>query len=216
MNDFRRARQPEQKEERRLSLLHTAGDYLRAGGDVRELSLNELARLASMAKSNVYRYFESREAVLLALLQVEWSDWTLAFTARAAQAPTPMQLTDLVRLVAETVAEHPVLGQLTAILPSVLEHNLSVEAIVSFKQSSLEFFLQIAEFLHQKCPVLSVNAYVGWLYDLVTIIAGLYPFAHPSPAVQQAHALLDSDTLGHDYRADLYRMALAMAEAHRA
>ena len=35
---------------------------------VAEVTLNELSRRAGLAKSNVLRYFESREAVLLELL----------------------------------------------------------------------------------------------------------------------------------------------------
>ena len=42
---------------------------------VAELSLNELSRRVGLAKSNVLRYFESREAVLLELLDAAWRDW---------------------------------------------------------------------------------------------------------------------------------------------
>src|SRR5437773_10518415 len=42
---------------------------------VAELSLNELSRRVGLAKSNVLRYFESREAVLLELLDLAWRDW---------------------------------------------------------------------------------------------------------------------------------------------
>ncbi|MFT4053490.1 MAG: TetR family transcriptional regulator [Novosphingobium sp.] len=38
---------------------------------VAEVSLNELSRRVRLAKSNVLRYFESREAVLLELLSDE-------------------------------------------------------------------------------------------------------------------------------------------------
>jgi AcrR family transcriptional regulator len=216
MNDYRRARLPEQKEERRLALLRTAGDYLREGGDVRELGLNELARLASMTKSNVCRYFESREAVLLALLTTEWSEWTLDFVERAQMESTkPLPLCRLVELVAATVSSHPVLGQLTAILPSVLEHNLSEEALLEFKRSSLEFFRKLASLFHSLSPELTEDNYMGWTVDLVMVIAGLYPFAHPSKAVERAHASLGPSALRHDYEADLRRMAQALADARR-
>ncbi len=73
--EFVRARQPEQKEERRRNLIATARAMLDERMRLDELSLNELARRAGMTKSNVYRYFESREAVLLALLEDEWRSW---------------------------------------------------------------------------------------------------------------------------------------------
>ena len=42
---------------------------------VAQVTLNELSRRAGLAKSNVLRYFESREAVLLELLDSDWQDW---------------------------------------------------------------------------------------------------------------------------------------------
>src|SRR4051812_50004066 len=45
---------------------------------VAALSLNELSRRVGLAKSNVLRYFESREAVLLELLDAAWREWLVA------------------------------------------------------------------------------------------------------------------------------------------
>jgi AcrR family transcriptional regulator len=63
---FTRARRPEEKEVRRQQIL-TAARTLLAERGVSELSLNELARRSRVSKPNVYRYFESREDVLLQL-----------------------------------------------------------------------------------------------------------------------------------------------------
>jgi AcrR family transcriptional regulator len=42
---------------------------------VAQITLNELSRRVGLAKSNVLRYFESREAVLLELLDSAWQEW---------------------------------------------------------------------------------------------------------------------------------------------
>ena len=72
--DFQRARTEEQREHRRRVLLETAAAML-AEMPVATLSLNELSRRAGLAKSNVLRYFESREAILLELLDSEAAAW---------------------------------------------------------------------------------------------------------------------------------------------
>ena len=71
---FQRARSEEQREARRRAILDAAAAML-AEMPVSEVTLNELSRRASLAKSNVLRYFESREAVLLELLDSAWQDW---------------------------------------------------------------------------------------------------------------------------------------------
>jgi AraC-like DNA-binding protein len=61
VTDFQRARQPDQKAKRRAHVLATAREILADGAvDLGQLTLNELARRVGMAKSNLYRYFETR------------------------------------------------------------------------------------------------------------------------------------------------------------
>src|SRR5580700_5854158 len=95
MVTFQRARSEEQREVRRRAILDAAAAML-TEMPVTEVTLNELSRRAGLAKSNVLRYFESREAVLLELLDAAWQDWLaelgrslgpLAGTGRSAPGP---------------------------------------------------------------------------------------------------------------------------------
>jgi AcrR family transcriptional regulator len=127
VTDFRRARKPDQKAKRRAHVLATARAMLGEGTvDLGQLSLNELARRAGMAKSNLYRYFETREAVLLALLSEEWVAWQKHMTTSYRRTARGRAALDaLVRHVARTLAARRLLCALTTAFPSVLEHNLS-------------------------------------------------------------------------------------------
>src|ERR1700722_2050329 len=80
MTTFQRARSEEQREERRRAILDTAAAML-AEMPVAEVTLNELSRRVGLAKSNVLRYFESREAVLLELLDSAWQEWLATLEA---------------------------------------------------------------------------------------------------------------------------------------
>jgi AcrR family transcriptional regulator len=86
--DFQRARSEEQRENRRQAILDTAAAMLEEMS-VGALSLNELSRRVGLAKSNVLRCFESREAILLALLDRDWREWNAVLTERLAAAVTP-------------------------------------------------------------------------------------------------------------------------------
>src|SRR5688572_30629168 len=71
---FQRARSTQQRELRRQAILDTAAAMLDEM-PVAEISLNELSRRVGLAKSNVLRYFESREAVLFELLARALARW---------------------------------------------------------------------------------------------------------------------------------------------
>src|ERR1700744_6083465 len=88
MTTFQRARSAEQREVRRRAILDAAAGML-AEMPVAEVTLNELSRRAGLAKSNVLRYFESREAVLLELLDAAWRDWLVTLEADLAARADP-------------------------------------------------------------------------------------------------------------------------------
>ena len=67
---FQRARKPEEREIRREAILTAAAELFDAEGP-QGAGLNAIAARAGFTKSNVYRYFESREEVLLSLFLAE-------------------------------------------------------------------------------------------------------------------------------------------------
>ena len=212
MTDFQRARRPNQKEERRSQLLRTASDMLDQGCTLADLSLNGLAREAGMTKSNVYRYFESREAVLLDLLVEAWTEWFAAVVA-GWSAPVGDPLPALVDHLAETLAARPRLCLLTAALPTVLEQNLSPAAIAAFKETSLAFFGAVADWMAAAAPALSPPVAFGLLHDGVAVLVGLSPLCNPPPAVAQVLTEPRFAPLRRDLPTELRRHLQALAQA---
>src|SRR5437764_9740222 len=88
MTSFKRARSEEQRTQRRQVILDTAATMLDEM-PVAEVSLNELSRRVGLAKSNVLRYFESREAVLLELLDGALRDWLPELAGELAEGVDP-------------------------------------------------------------------------------------------------------------------------------
>lgn len=88
MTAFQCARSPEQREIRRRTILETSAEML-SEHSVSEVSLNELSRRVGLAKSNVLRYFESREAVLLELLNSVARDFVIQTTTQLSDAVEP-------------------------------------------------------------------------------------------------------------------------------
>ena len=141
MTTFQRARSDEQRAIRRQAILDTAAAML-AEMPTAEVSLNELSRRVGLAKSNVLRYFESREAVLLELLDDDWNGWLTELAGdMAAAIDDTAVVTERVDQVAATLASslgrHPVLCDLLSAQAAVLERNISAAVAARYKRAAV-------------------------------------------------------------------------------
>jgi AcrR family transcriptional regulator len=130
---FQRARKPEQVAARRQAILLAAAELFDAEGPD-GAGLTAIAARAGFTKSNVYRYFESREAVLLDLfvasygaavdeLEAELGDVRRGDTAAVA------------RVLAGVFLRHPRLCHLLSILGTVLETNVTEAVLIEVKRA---------------------------------------------------------------------------------
>lgn len=169
--------------------------------DSSTLSLNGLAREAGMAKSNVYRYFESREAVLMEVLAAEWIDWHTDLVASLDAADSPQSDEALAATLARSMGERPSLCHLVSVLPTVLERNTDVERVAAFKRAGLRLTAELAQAFHRAAPGHPVEHFVEMLRTTTAFVVGSWPLANPAPHVG---ALLASEPF-RDYERDFER-----------
>ncbi|MDY7084905.1 MAG: TetR family transcriptional regulator [Actinomycetota bacterium] len=188
---FQRARSEEQREIRRRAILDAAAAMLDEM-PVAEVSLNELSRRVGLAKSNVLRYFESREAVLLELLDVFLGEWLAGLAAELAdgveaQVSVEKRAEQVADILSRSLAERTVLCDLFGAQGGVLEHNVSVEVVKRHKRSSLGRLADMAGLLRRHLPELGDDAQVLCLIILVSAGA-LSAYVPPPPSVLAAYA----------------------------
>jgi AcrR family transcriptional regulator len=211
---FQRARSEEQREVRRRSILDTAAGML-TEMPVADVSLNELSRRAGLAKSALVRYFESREAVLLELMEqglLEWLDALPAALAAGVDASLPLERRagQVAEVLSRTLADRPVLCDLFGAQGGVLEHNVTLEVARRHKQRSLDALATLGDLIRDPLPELGDGA--RELCLLVMILAGaLAAYCPPPDAVA---AVYDAEPALAVLRFDLYaglRLALGTA-----
>jgi len=211
-----RARKPEEKEQRKLHLLNVARSLIENKNDLNVLSLNEIARSANMAKANVYRYFESREALLLELLWDEWQAWYKEFQKDWSKlSSNKKNIDNLAKVMASSFSNHGLLCNLTTALPAVLEKNLSFETIKEFKYRSLIFFGDVAHYLESCSADLSAKKYALFLQDTVTLIAGLYPFTQTNTVVDKVLSDPQLKFFKRDFKSELERYICALLNVQK-
>ncbi|MEO5735900.1 MAG: TetR family transcriptional regulator [Variovorax sp.] len=201
---YLRARSPEQKEERRRHLLDTAKSLLLEIPDVHDLGINELARRAEMTKSNVYRYFESSEAVLLDVLVEEFILWRVDLRkALSRGSKRSGTIEHIARAFSASLTARPLLCRLISILPSVLEHNVSAERMVQLKGGLLAVRKDTALDFHGCIPSISESRFERFIHHSLPLLIGLWPLSHPAPVAAEAVERPELAPLRYDFQRDL-------------
>ena len=178
MTTFQRARSEETREIRRQAILDTAARML-AEMPAGEITLNELSRRSHLAKSAILKYFESREAILLELLDRAWKQWT----ADLAAQPTDRRLADALT---ESLERHPQFCELLSAQAGVLEHNVSAEVAGRYKLAAYANVAALADVIRTHLPELGDLA-AQLAPQIVLVIGAVWTHSRPSPGMLAAY-----------------------------
>lgn len=186
MTTFRRARSDEQREQRRQAILATAAQML-GEMPVADLSLNELSRRVGLAKSNVLRYFETREAVLLELYDTAWKAWLdrldRALPPASADGDVRARYERVAAAITASLVADPLVCELISVSASVLERNISPQVARQHKLASIANLDRMAVQLRSSLPELSADG--AWRAAAGTLlsVAGVWPLTNPTEAM---------------------------------
>ena len=125
---------------RRTAILTSAREML-AEKNVADISLRELSGRIGLAKSNVLRYFDSREAIFLEILDEEFGAWLADLEARLGRPRArKVNYANEIRVataVADSLVERQLLCELVSSMAGVLERNISFDFARDFKARAL-------------------------------------------------------------------------------
>lgn len=157
---------------------------------VAAVTLNELSRRVGLAKPNVLRYFESREAVLLELLDRFLQEWLTELAGELAVIDEELPMAERAAAVAEILSRslsgRVVLCDLFGAQGSVLEHNVSVAVVARYKRASLDRLTTMTALIQKYLPELGENA---TLFSLQTMVmaGALSAYSTPPPSLRAAY-----------------------------
>lgn len=118
------------KEERRSEILAAAGKLF-AKHDYEDVSIDDVARGAGVAKGTVYLYFKTKETLFLELYEEAFGSWICELVEGFAEhSSTPAALASHI---AATLCEHMELVRMLALIHSVFEENVDEATLRSFK-----------------------------------------------------------------------------------
>lgn len=180
---FVRARRPEHKQQRREAILQAARDLAVERG-VRAVTLGDLADAVGLAKSNVVRYFGTREEIFVELCSEEAVRLRDALLPRLAGATAE----DLPRVLATAVTEHELFCELVSQMTTHLEHHVSFAAAERLKRASTLVVGELAEAIAARPVGLDAEQAALLLSATSEIAAGLWAASRPSAVVLEVYA----------------------------
>jgi AcrR family transcriptional regulator len=188
---FQRARSEEQREIRRRAILDAAAAML-AEMPVSEVTLNELSRRAGLAKSNVLRYFETREAVLLELLATARQAWLADLENAVAGCADGGSVAErgrtLALVLASSITARPMLCDLLSAQSAVLERNVSPSVAAAYKREALASVAALGRLALRCVPELGDADAFRFAGATVLAVGGLWSNCQPSEAMLAAYA----------------------------
>jgi AcrR family transcriptional regulator len=202
--EFQRARSEEQREQRRRAILRVAADMV-AEMPVADITLNELSRRVGFAKSNVLRYFESREAVLLELLDKAWRDWLQRL---AADLPGGVDTgyPRVAAIITASLVDDRLFCELLSVSSAVLERNVSAEVARRYKLAAIANTEALSDLIDRAIAELDAPGSFAFAAGTLVAITGIWPLTHPSEAMRRVYEDPAMARLRLDFRGALEEM----------
>jgi len=182
---WQRARRPEQKAERRRAILEATIALLDEVG-IEGATLSEIARRSGLSKANCYRYFESREAILLELTLAESSEWMKEIADRLGPLAKSRDLDAVADVFVSSTVARPRLCTLYSAIYSVMERNVSPSGVAEFKREFHAGVFGSSEAITRALPSLTTDDADQFILFMGFFIAGAWPSANPAPGVADA------------------------------
>jgi len=174
---WQRARSAEQVEQRSQTILAAAEKIFRTQ-PYEKVTMQRIAREAGLSQSNLYRYFQTREEVFLAIYRADIDLW---FRRIRETFSRKLDLEEFVSAWTELLLEQHRMLELSPHLAVTLEKNTSREV---YRETKLFLSLRMEEavpVLLQVLPEFSSDSLRRFLRIHQILVAGAWPMSRYTP-----------------------------------
>ncbi len=175
---FERARSEEHVLERKKEILTACATLFDQYG-FDGVNLKAIGTLTSFTRPAIYKYYRSKEEILLELFTEDLKLWDKDVLTIINSNET-MDKETYAKALTESFIKYPRLLKLLSILFSSLEKNSSLDKLISFKKEmhdhTLNFILSLDKFF----PQASREEKNHFMTSAISLVLGLYPYTHLS------------------------------------
>ena len=183
MQEFMRARNPEQKK-LRLEEIMAATDKLFHEHSYHDVTLTTIAQELHWSRGNLYKYVTTKEEICLEL----YAQKQLAFAEELDGALAGKTLPDaeFAAVWADVLGRHQDYLRYHGILSTIIETNVTLQNLTAFKKRSYADRESIFALLRSQCPGLPEKLVRQLFFTLLYHGCGLYTHTHCTELTAQA------------------------------
>ena len=183
---WQRARTPRQKAKREQEIMDAASKLFKEH-PYSTITLRAIADEAGFTRSNVYRYFATKEEIFLQMYEDELDSCFTQIADALDALPEEAAVEAVVGGFMTGLLAHPRLLELTPLLTTSLEENTSEEHLVEYKLELLQKASHLYESMERHFPGLTLLEGYRLMMYIHSLVAGLWPAANPTPLLARVH-----------------------------
>lgn len=170
--DFQRARTMEQIAQRQAEIIN-ACDVLFTEGGYDAVNFTAISDMTSIARQAIYKYYSSKEEVLMDLLKREIGIWRDDLFRQLDDHDT-MTKEQYCEFLAASWADHEKMLSLQSLLRNVLEGNCSVEKLADFKTDIVDYLSTIGRTINKYFPDVPQDKIEIISSGILAFVVGMY------------------------------------------
>ncbi|MCP5061981.1 MAG: TetR/AcrR family transcriptional regulator [Ignavibacteriae bacterium] len=159
-----RARTEEKKSERKEAIYNAALDLFKKNG-YEKVSFNGIASEAGFTKSNMYRYFSSKEEIFLNIFSDLFEDWVDECVSQLKKLKQDVPAEKFAKAYLNSLTAHPHFLDLAPILFLSLERNSSFDQLFEFKKLAKHLLFQVSLEIIRVYPEMNGE----WAFKLLSL-----------------------------------------------
>ena len=163
-----------------------------------DITFAMIAKEADFTRSNLYRYFQTKEDIFLELMKHDIAVWRADILENFADQN--ITLHEFAEISVDLILKHRRMVKLFTILFTLLEPNSSLEALTAFKRKINEEIGMVAHFLGTVLPFSSIEAAAEFISAQSSLAIGAYPMMDLTAKQKEAMQTIGMDTTPEYYK----------------
>lgn len=185
---WQRARSREQKGQRITEIVDATARLYKTHS-FENITFALIAEEADFTRSNLYKYFNTKEEIFLELIKHDFVQWRKEVVDTLQNQHYSIK--EFSSKWVDIQIKHKRMIELLTILFTTLEKNSSLQSLISFKKKTQEEFGLIAEVLIALMPSFNLKTMYEFLFAQLALAIGTYPMLNLTEAQKEA-----MDTVG--------------------